>query len=100
MKVYIPFLKRFETPMLNDTKTMTSRTKKYGKIGDTFDIFGATFEITEIGRLQLGDILSFWKEEGMTSIEDFEHTWKQIHPYKPYRLSEMFYCHKFRRVSK
>ena len=98
MKIFIPFLQRFEEPMLNGTKTMTSRSKKYGEAGDTFDAFGATFKIIEVGRLRLGDIAGYWKDEGMQSLEDFENTWKQIHPYRTYNLEDYFYYHKFKRV--
>lgn len=97
-KVTIPFLERFKEPMLNGTKTMTSRSKKYGNVGDTFDAFEATFEITEVGRLKLGDIASFWKEEGMGSIDDFWKTWAQIHPLKN-SMEDIFYFHKFKKVS-
>ena len=100
MKVFIPFKEKFREPMLNNVKTMTSRTKKYGNVGDTFEAFGAMFEITNVFRLELGDIASFWREEGCNSLDDFVETWKQIHPNKPYRLSDRFYVHKFRKEVK
>jgi hypothetical protein len=76
---------------------MTSRRRKYGNVGDTFDAFGATFEITEVGRLRLGDIAGCWKEEGMESLDDFVKTWTRIHPHN-YDMEERFYYHKFRKV--
>jgi len=98
MKVEIPFLARFKEPMLKGTKTMTSRTRKYGNAGDTFDAFGATFQITEVGKMQLGNIAFLWKEEGMESIFDFVKTWGQIHPQRFYDVDEWFYYHRFRKV--
>ena len=99
MKVKIPFLERFREPMLNGTKTMTSRNRKYGEPTDTFDAFDATFEIIEVCRLALGDIASFWQEEGCKSLEDFVETWKKIHPKRPYGLSDRFYVHRFKKVT-
>jgi hypothetical protein len=85
--------------MLNGTKTMTSRTKKYGNVGDTFYAFGTIFELIEVGKLQLGDIASCWREEGMNNPYDFLKTWKQIHPNKPYCPTEKFHIHRFKKVS-
>jgi hypothetical protein len=84
--------------MLNGTKTMTSRSKQYGHVGDTFDAFGATFEITEVGKRLLGDIANDWKAEGMISLEDFMETWKQIHPFRIFNPEDRFFTHKFKRV--
>ena len=98
-KVSIPFLPRFKESMLNGTKTMTSRRKRYGNVGDTFDAFGASFQIVEVGRLTLGDIASFWKEEGMESLEDFTRTWTQIHPHN-YNMGERFYYFRFKKAEK
>jgi hypothetical protein len=97
-KIHIPFLERFKEPMLNGTKFLTSRTKQYGEIGDRFDAFGATFEIIWIGKLPLGQIEKFWKEEGMQSLDDFVNTWKGIHPKRKYDLNERFWTHKFRKI--
>jgi len=99
MQVKIPFLERFREPMLNGIKTMTSRTRKYGEVGDTFDVFGSTFQITQVCRLELGDIASFWKEEGCQTLDDFVKTWEKIHPNRPYRLSDRFYVHRFKKVN-
>lgn len=97
-EVKIPFLPRFQEPMLNGTKIMTSRTRKYGQVGDVFKAFGAMFKITEVFRLELGDIASFWKDEGCKSLDDFVETWKKIHPNKPYRLNDRYYVHRFKKV--
>jgi uncharacterized protein YqfB (UPF0267 family) len=97
-KVKIPFLPKFKEPMLNGTKTITSRRKRYGNVGDFFDAFGAIFQLTEVFTLALGDIASFWEEEGCQSLDDFVETWKQIHPNARYRLSDRFYVHKFKKI--
>ena len=101
MKVKIPFLERFREPMLSGRKTMTSRSKKYGEYGDTFDVFGATFEIVEpIARLSLGDIASFWREEGFESLEDFVECWTNLHPRVGYDVNRVYYCHIFKKAIK
>ena len=48
MNVIIPFRPEFKDKMLKGLKTATSRTKKYGNAGDTFNAFGATFRIIHV----------------------------------------------------
>ena len=48
MKVEIPFEAHWQNKMLNGIKTCTSRTKRYGKEGDIFEVFDATFEIARV----------------------------------------------------
>ena len=100
MKVKIPFYARFKEPLLNGTKTWTSRTKRYGKIGDTFDAFGATFAITDIKHWHLSFVTNHWKEEGCESREDFIQLWQKIHPRKGYDPYQQVYVHIFRRMTK
>jgi hypothetical protein len=45
MKVKIPFQERWRGAMLEQHKVCTSRNKRYGKPGDTFQAFDADFEI-------------------------------------------------------
>jgi hypothetical protein len=99
MKVYIPFLPQFEKPMLNGTKTMTSRSKRYGEPNDIFEKFGATFQILSVEKMSLGDIQKFWKEEGLNSPEHFMLIWKQIHPYRVFNPTDKFFVHRFKKVN-
>jgi hypothetical protein len=103
LKVKIPFLPRFKEPMLKGTKTWTSRTKRYGEPGDTFDAFDNEFEILKVERRTLEDILEHWKEEGCSSKEDAVEVWRRLHPRRgfdrSFYLSERLYVHIFRRIS-
>lgn len=95
VKVKIPFQERFKQPMLNGTKTWTSRTKRYGAPGDTFEAFGCEFEILKVERLILQDIIEHWKEEGCNSREDFLQVLKKLHPKRRFDPSERWYVHVF-----
>jgi len=99
MKFKIPFYERFRKPMLDDVKTWTSRTKWYGNIGDTFEIFGHEFEIVDRFRASLNYVALHWIEEGCESREDFIQLWKQIHPRKGFDPTQRVFVHVFRRIS-
>lgn len=96
--IKIPFMARFKEPMLNDVKTMTSRTKIYGAHGDWFEAFGATFRLEEIQCQPFNIIAAQWQAEGCSSKEDFLAVWKQIHPRHEPDPMELFYVHRFHRV--
>jgi len=98
MKVRIPFWKRFKEPMLSGEKTWTSRTKRYGKVDDTFDAFGETFKILKVECQPLIYVACHWKEEGCESFEDFVDLWRQIHPRKGYVPSWLVWLHVFKKV--
>ena len=97
-QVKIPFLERFREPMLNGIKTQTARTKRYGKEGDTFEVFGTTFKIFSITKMQLREIANHWKEEGCDSKQDFQSIWMDLHPRRDLVLIEEFWVHQFHRV--
>lgn len=46
----MPFRARFYQPILNGTKTATSRTKCYGKAGDVLDTSVGAIELTLVYR--------------------------------------------------
>lgn len=96
--IQIPFLPRFREPMLNGQKTWTSRTKKYGKVGDTFEAFGATFKIENISQQSLGFVASHWFNEGCQNKEDFIDVWRKIHPRKVMRSETWVWVHIFAKV--
>lgn len=99
-EVKIPFKPRFKEPMLNGQKTWTSRTRRMGNIGDTFDAFGATFEIVEVSTMTLKQIAdNYFREEGCRSVQDFVEVWRAIHPRKGSVPSQRVYVHVFRRIS-
>jgi len=99
MKVKIPFYERFRKPMLDDVKTWTTRTKWYGDIGDTFEIFEHEFEIVNRFKMPLNFVALHWIDEGCDSREDFVQLWKKIHPRKGFVPNQEGKVHVFRRIS-
>ncbi len=95
MRVKIPFYERFRDPLLNGTKTWTSRTRRYGKPDDVFLAFGASFKILSITKKPLSEVADHWREEGCTSIEDFIVLWKKIHYRVGFLPKQMVYVHTF-----
>ena len=99
MKVKIPFYERFRKPMLDDVKTWTSRTRRMGNVGDTFEAFGQDFLIERVERKSLFEIaLRHHKDEGCESAKDFVEVWKKIHPRMGYDHTKRVYVHVFRRI--
>jgi len=96
MKVKIPFKPRFKVPMLLGEKTLTSRTRKMGESGDTFEAFGATFEITDVFKADLDTVAYFFDREGCSSREDFIEVWEKIHPRKGFIPTQRVYVHVFK----
>ena len=52
-EIKIPFKDRFFVPMQIGQKTMTTRSKRYGKIGDTFTAGNTKFEIIKVKKIRL-----------------------------------------------
>ena len=98
MKVNIPFMEQFREPMLDGTKTCTSRTKKYGKEGDTFEAFGVMFEIQRVYRLPLRIVASrLYTDEGFNQPKDFINIWRRLHSRKGYDPEQRVNVHFFKR---
>ncbi len=97
--IVLPFLDRFREPLLNGTKTCTSRRVRLGKPGDEFLAFGAWFKITKVEQAALGYVASIlFKEEGLDSPADFIEIWRQLHPTKGYEAHEIVWLHRFERL--
>ncbi len=97
-EVRIPFLPEFCARMVNGEKTCTSRTKKYGKSGDTFGAFGKTFIITRrVEAKTLADVgARLFQEEGFKTPRQFVDVWNRLHPQKGFTPNKMVYVHHFR----
>lgn len=101
MQVHIPFMERFREPMLNGQKTWTSRTKQYGKAGDTFDIFGSTFQIEVVMEMRLDTVA--WlhsREEGCQNPQEFMQVWAMIHNKRGFVPDDLVWVHQFKKVNK
>jgi len=84
--------------MLEDIKTWTSRTKWYGKEGDTFEAFNTNFVIVDRLLIPLKQVADHFVEEGFETREGFISTWKQVHPYKGFDPDWSVHVHVFRRL--
>ncbi len=96
----VPFLADFREALLSGAKTATTRTARHAEEGDTFEAFGATFEVLAVRRTTLAAVkLGYWQREGVASPEAFERVWTRIHPRAGFDPAKAVYLHKFRRVA-
>ncbi len=71
----------FRELMLNDVKICTTRSKRLGNAGDTFDKWGATFVITGFEKRMLREIADEYRaREGFETKEAFLAYFKKLHP--------------------
>ena len=100
MIIKIPFNSQFIMPIARGQKIYTTRTKKYGKVGDYFYVGnkrGLKCIIMGIQRMKLDEIAEkFWWQEGFHSKEEFIGFWLIIH--RKWTPDKMVYLHSFRRI--
>jgi hypothetical protein len=96
MKIKIPFNAWSQERMRSGKKTMTSRTKKYGKPGDTFEAGGQRYRLTELYRFPLNQVaMTCFKDEGCESPREFQKVWESIHPRKGWVPEQVVWVHEF-----
>lgn len=97
-EVIIPFKPMFREPMLSGKKTATSRTRKYGNVGDAFQAFGAHFILTLVYQYKL-DCVAYLlcHKEGFDTPQDFMKAWAKIHPGRGYDPEWEVWVHEFKR---
>ena len=99
MNIYIPFLPEWKDKMLNGIKTHTCRSKRYGQPGDTFKIFGSTFEVVHVWATTLDDVaINYFDVEGCASPEEFIAVWDKIHPRRRFNPDDVRWLHHFRKA--
>ncbi len=99
MKITIPFQDHFASRMMSGSKTATTRTKKYGKVGDTFEAFGMKFELLAITRLPLFEVANLhYESEGFTSRLAFAHEWTTLHTRAGFRAKQIVHLHDFQMI--
>lgn len=90
----IPFLAKFKKDVLSGKKHMTSRNRKYGNVGDTFDAFRRKFVLVDVSKVSLQTVKDeHWEDEGCESPEDFESVWVKIHPRTGFVPEQMVWLH-------
>ena len=97
--IEIPFRADMREAIIAGNKYCTSRSKKYGRPGDTFKIGAKTYVLTAVLRRSLGTVASMYYEaEGTDSPDAFRSLWAEIHPRKGFDPCQMVWVHHFREV--
>jgi len=95
--VHIPFLPRFQEPLLSGVKTCTTRTRRVGNPGDEFVAFGVWFRILSVEKVELGNVADhLYIEEGVSSPNDFISIWLELHR-SGYSPKTEVWLHRFKR---
>lgn len=100
-QVYIPFRYDMRRESLAHAKHCTTRSKRYGYPGDTFDLDGTIFELVAVQRRPIGHVGSrLYRFEGFATKEDFIEVWNELHPGRGYsEASDLpYYVHWFQQV--
>lgn len=99
MKIKIPFNLWSQDKLLFGLKTATSRHKKYGDVGDTFEMADRTYYINLIVKLPIWFIRNeLYLTEGCDTPEEFEKIWTEI--YHVFKLTEEVWYHHFTKMKK
>lgn len=99
-KIHIPFNKWSRDRLKTGRKTATTRTKRYGNVGDTFEVDGKTYVITDVRRTKLGTVAyGHFSEEGCSRPSEFIEVWRKIHPIKGFDPHEDVWIHFFKEVN-
>lgn len=99
VEIEIPF-NEWSRDKLKYGKICTSRTKRYGREGDTFRVDWedcyAIYRITHVVRLPLWLVRAYlYKDEGASSAIEFERVWEEIHPHRGFKPDDIVYTHFF-----
>ena len=79
-EIHMPFLPEFKDALNYGQKCMTTRTERYGEVGDTFTAFGTHFEIQAIFKIRLWRIAhQFYHAEGFSTSQEFINIWNRLH---------------------
>jgi len=98
LRIQIPFRPHFKDAIIAGRKTATSRTKKYGNIGDEFEAFGYVFVIQRQERVKLSVVAQqHFRAEGFKNSGDFMNEWVSIHARKRYDPEQRIWLHWFQR---
>jgi len=99
MSVEVPFDERFRDALLQGRKQCTSRTRRYGDIGDTFTVFGAGFVFTSVVKAPLAYVAGMlYRQEGFSSPEAFIEIWQELHPRKGWNPHQRVWVHWFEKA--
>jgi len=96
MNIVIPFNEWSKERLRAGKKSCTCRRKPYGKIGDTFEVEGKVYVLTDVMQAKLWEVAKYWYEfEGCASPEEFKQVWRLIHRKMGYVSNMIVYLHCF-----
>ena len=103
MEINIPFNDWSKKRLKSKVKLATTRTKRYGKEGDTFIVHlghvDYKFELLAVFKLSLYDVASrLYYIEGAESPLAFRKVWEQIHPRSAWQPDKKVNVHLFRLI--
>lgn len=86
---------------LGSFKTCTTRTRAYGKPGDTFRVDDRLFRLTFVEKAPLWKVAAFYfTQEGFKSALEFKKVWSNIHYRTGYNPAQPVVVHFFKEVDK
>jgi len=105
MNVIIPFSQDMAQQTLAGRKTCTSRTKRYGKPGDTFTLIEAgrqsEYMLWDIRRYHLQIVAErLYRREGFDTSDAFIAKWKTLHPAAGYQPDQVVYVHYYQEIKR
>lgn len=98
MRIHLPFQPQWRGKVLNGSKSTTVRAKRYGSVGDDFEVDGLAFRLARVEAMPLRDARDrVWRDEGMASADEFERVWVENHPTRGFRPEDQVWVHWFSR---
>ena len=104
-EINIPFNEWSKERLYDERKCATSRNKKYGVVGDWFEVVfkdrneSRKYQLIDVIKTKLISVRDFaWKSEGADNPEDFEQVWNDIHPKKKFQPEQYVWFHRFREL--
>ena len=92
----LPFRPEFEEAVRSGQKTVTSRTRRYGSVGDVLDTPFGLVRLTGLYQARLANVRdNFWRREGVASPEEFVEIWTRLHPHKGFDPDQFVWVHEF-----
>jgi hypothetical protein len=97
--IEIPFNGWSRERLKKGSKRATSRSKRYGAVGQVFDVEDRRYQIDLVIRVPLWFVAeNLYLSEGAESYDEFIAVWTDIHPRRGYRPDDMVWYHHFREV--
>lgn len=93
MRIEIPFNPEMRKAIREGRKSETRRYRRYGDLGDVFDLDGEPYVLESVKREPLSD--ACWAREGFDSPDAFRRLWVKLHHRRGWRPGEKVWVHRF-----